>query len=119
MKIMLVEDEALSVMLMKHMLKQFGLVDVHEFASGEKALEMLSTVEPDLVLMDIMLAGKLDGIDTTIAIKKILDVPVIYTTGYDEKDFRERATRSGAAAFMVKPIEPDKLKAAIQSCRQF
>ena len=57
MKIMLVEDEALSAMLLKHTLRQFGCEDIHVFARGEKALAACASLQPDLVLMDIMLAG--------------------------------------------------------------
>jgi len=114
MTIMLVEDEALSVMLMKHMLSSFGFKDVHSYSSGEKALAAYPELRPDVVLMDIMLAGSLDGIETTKALKEILDRPVIYTTGCDDKATRERAELSGAAGYLLKPITQEALGAAIK-----
>lgn len=113
MRVMLVEDEALNVLLMKKLLRHIGYDDVHEFSSGEKALDAYPALRPDVVLMDIQLAGSMDGIETTISIKRILDRPVIYTTGYGDLETRERADRSGAAAFLLKPIRLEHLKEAI------
>lgn len=117
MKVMLVEDEALNVLLMKKLLRHMGYDDVHAFSSGEKALDAYPTLRPDVVLMDIQLAGSMDGIETTVSLKKILDRPVIYTTGYGDLETRERADRSGAAAFLLKPISQELLREAMSAAK--
>ncbi|HAP43497.1 MAG: hypothetical protein A2087_10115 [Spirochaetes bacterium GWD1_61_31] len=109
MRILLVEDEAMTVMLMKLLLRKLNHEDVQAVASGEKALALIDQWPPELVLMDILLAGKLDGIDTTIELRKRLDVPVVYTTGYDSGEVRQRAEASGAAAYLLKPVSKDDL----------
>lgn len=112
MRIMLVEDEALTVMLMEMMLSRQGHKEIHAFASGEEALASVETLRPDLILMDIMLAGKMTGIETTINIKRKYQCPVIFTTGYNDKEMRRQAVQSGAAAYLLKPIKaPDLLDA--------
>ena len=109
MRIMLVEDEALTVMAMKMKLEQQGYTDIHTFASGEAALAAVGTLQPELVFMDIVLAGKLDGIETTIMLKKEHRCPVIYTTSYDDPETKRRAVESGAAAYLQKPISVSDL----------
>lgn len=117
MRVMLVEDEAMNVLLMKKILRHIGYDDVHAFSSGEKALAAYPSLLPDVVLMDIQLAGAMDGIETTVSLKQILDRPVIYTTGYGDLETRERAARSGASAFLLKPISQDLLREAMSAAQ--
>jgi CheY-like chemotaxis protein len=114
MNILLVEDEAMTVMLMKMLLKQLGYTDVFALASGEKALAFVDEWKPDLVFMDILLAGKIDGIETTRRMLQKISCPVVYTTGYDSKDIHERAMASGAAEYLLKPVVKDDIAAVIK-----
>ncbi|MDX9959712.1 MAG: response regulator [Clostridia bacterium] len=113
MKIMLVEDEAVTVMVMEMLLNRQGYKEIHAFASGEEALAAVETLKPDLILMDIMLAGRMTGIETTIEIKKHHECPVIYTTGYNDNEMQEQAMKSGAAAYLLKPIKAPELMRVI------
>ncbi|MBU0935042.1 MAG: response regulator [Spirochaetes bacterium] len=113
MNILVVEDEAMTVMLMKLLLKQLGYTNVYAVASGEKALAFVDEWQPDLVFMDILLAGQLDGIQTTVELLKKLACHIVYTTGYDSPDIRARADSSGASAYLLKPVSRADLAAAI------
>lgn len=114
MKILVVEDEALTAMLMKALLGQLGHTDVYTVASGERALSFVAENPPQLIFMDVMLAGALDGIETTLEITKIKPIPVIYTTAYQDTAIRERAEQSGAVAYLTKPISGEDLERAIR-----
>ncbi|MBU0936455.1 MAG: response regulator [Spirochaetes bacterium] len=115
MNILIVEDEALTVMYLKMLLKQMDYTEVKSVASGEKALELVDEWKPQLVFMDIQLAGKLDGIETTVQLKQKVECPVVYTTGYDNPEIMDRATRSGSAAYLIKPVERESIRTVLQT----
>lgn len=113
MHILVVEDEAMTVMLMKMLLKQLGYNEVSAVASGEKALALIDNIRPELIFMDILLAGKMDGIETTSRILEKISCPVVYTTGYDSKEIYERAMASGAVDYLLKPVIKDDIAAVM------
>src|SRR5690606_25431561 len=86
LKILITEDDTVSALLLKKALEKnehqiIGIAD-----SGEKALEILDTNKADIVMMDINLAGKLDGIRTTEIINEKFDIPVIYLTASSDSE---------------------------------
>ncbi|MEN4017657.1 MAG: PAS domain S-box protein [Methanobacterium sp.] len=113
-KILIAEDEAITVMDLKSTLKILGF-DVVSTASREKeVIEKIDETNPDLILMDVTLKGELDGIETVKIIKKQFDIPVIYLTAHsDEKTF-ERAKLTEPYGFITKPISYDGLKSTIE-----
>lgn len=110
LKILLVEDEVISAMLMKAALKTMGYEIANHVTTGEKAIETAKSDYPDVILMDIRLADKIDGIEAAIAIKSEIDIPVVYVTGYDDASIRERASKTNPLAFLTKPLSVLKLK---------
>ncbi len=78
--------------------------------SGEAALQAVRLGLPDIILMDIKIEGPIDGIETVIEIKKIAEIPVIYTSGNSDPSTLKRAQDSGCEAFLVKPIIETELK---------
>ncbi len=81
--------------------------------SAQKAREWLKKDKPDLILMDIMMPGE-DGIALTREIRRTLDIPVIVVSGLADAATLNDALISGAADYIVKPIELDTLKAKIE-----
>ncbi len=107
--ILIVEDEILIAQLIRESVTQFGFqADVVK--SGPEALEYVQTNQVDLILMDVMLGGPLNGIDTVVEIQKqSLEIPVVYATGaMIEKDAPE-LTATNPAGVVKKPIHIGQL----------
>jgi CheY-like chemotaxis protein len=114
-KILIVEDEALNAYTFQLFLKKSGYIDTSITSSGEEAVKEALSNPPDLILMDIRLGGKLDGIDAIKQIREVIDVPVIFLTGYTEKSLMEKADELNPLAYLVKPVNFNDLKALIES----
>jgi len=114
--IMLVEDEALIALNLQMELELEGFYICACVATGEEAVEKAGTERPALILMDVNLAGEMDGIT---AAGKILnrypDCRVIFMTGYSKNDITERLNRLhiSSLAFLLKPVEVDAIKPLI------
>lgn len=112
-KVLVVEDSALiaediSYKLGKH---HFDVVQVCD--KGEDALEFLKTNDPDLVLLDIRLAGALDGISTGFMIQKNYSLPIIYLSDLSDADTLKRAKQTRPANYLTKPFNEADLVRAI------
>jgi DNA-binding response OmpR family regulator len=112
-RILVVEDEVLTAMMMQAQLKKAGYSISRHVTTGENAILSAKEDPPDLILMDIRLAGKIDGVEAAAAINAEREIPVIFVTGYDEKIVRERAGTLKPLAFMVKPVTMRELEAKI------
>ena len=79
------------------------------FSNGQTldvaALKIALERRPDVVLMDIRLRGKMDGVDTAIEIQGLMDVPIIYITAHTDEQTSERANSTNPSAFLKKPVE--------------
>jgi CheY-like chemotaxis protein len=113
-KIYLVEDEAITALFMKNQLKKIGYVIQKTFARGEDAVSGCQEEKPDLLLMDINLAGVIDGIEAVKKINLINTIPVIFVTGYSNAEVRDRALELHPVAFLIKPVDINDLKDAIE-----
>lgn len=113
-KIIIVEDEGLVALKIKKDLERMGYDVVNIFASGEEALKGVEAVRPDLVLMDIKLQGKLDGIKTAHHISKIYDIPVIYLTAHSEEEMLQRAKKTEPYGYLLKPVNEKELHMAME-----
>lgn len=105
MNILLVEDEAITVLLMKAILTNLGHTVVESCASGEKAVEAMDRHPVDLIFMDILLSGEMYGITTVEHINTKHNVPVIYATGYDDDEIKDRAMKTNPLGYLLKPVQ--------------
>ena len=112
-KVMIVEDEVIVALATEKMLTKLGFVVCGNVTSGEEALETIGGECPDVVIMDIRLDGKLDGIETTHLIKKLWDIPVIFVSAFSDDSTRERADATNPLAFISKPLDIALLKDAL------
>ena len=111
--IIVVEDEMVEAMNLKRSLQSMDH-DVVAIASyGEEAIEKAKKLEPDLILMDIVLKGNMDGIDAAKAISK-LGIPVIYITALLDDATVNRAIISAPYGYLIKPFDIHKLKISIE-----
>jgi CheY-like chemotaxis protein len=112
--VLVVEDDTFSHQLIAITLETRGVDLVFE-ADGASALERIVTVQPDLVLMDVMLPGR-DGVDLTHSMKAdpmLAGIPVVMLTGEARREVLVRSMEAGAADFIVKPFTPDALVAKL------
>ena len=94
-KILIVEDEGIEALDIQHRLVSLGYPTPAIAFSGEEAVQKAGEISPDLVLMDIMLPGEIDGITAAELIKARLDIPVIYLTAYADDNTLQRAKIHG------------------------
>ena len=94
--ILIAEDEAILAEDIGISLENLGYSVAGKASTGEDAVNLARESKPDLILMDIKLQGDIDGIDAADRIRTFLDIPVVYLTGYSEKDVLERAKKTRA-----------------------
>jgi putative two-component system response regulator len=117
-KIMVVEDERIVAHDLARQLTDLGYDVVTTAYSGEEALNKLPETRPDLVLMDIVLAGTMDGIQTAEKITALSNTPVVYLTSYaDDKTFG-KATLTNPSGYIIKPAEKKQLHVTIELALQ-
>lgn len=114
-RILIVEDDMIIGMVLKRMLEQMNYSVLDTVQTGEGAVKVAIDHSPDLILMDIQLDDKVDGIEAMSQIKQQTNIPVIYITGNSDKYYRNRATRVGCQDYMVKPIRMEDLKQSISN----
>jgi PAS domain S-box-containing protein len=112
--ILVVEDEIIVALDLKRCLQGLGYQVVQVVTTGEKAIAAAKNKRPDLVLMDIRLPGKMDGIEAAKAINSQYDVPVVYLTAYADDQTLQQATASGPYGYLVKPFEARELRTTIE-----
>lgn len=114
-KILLAEDEVLIAQCLKMDLVLEGYNVCKYVASGEEAIETAKEEDPDIILMDIHLSSKVDGIEAARKIIAHKKIPIIFMTGYNDIYTFERAQKINPVAFLEKPVEFSKLKSIIES----
>ena len=113
-KILVVEDETVIAMELELQLKKMGYDVVGRVGSGVGAIEKATELRPDLILMDIVMPGGMDGIDASKQIISKHNIPVIFLTAYADEEYIKRAREVGPFGYLVKPYEERELRAAIE-----
>ncbi len=112
--IFIVEDEYIIADDIQLSLKDMGYSVCGMASAGEDAIEKVEKKRPDLILMDIFLKGKMDGIETADKVRSSYNIPVVYLTAYANNDILERAKVPGAFGYLIKPFTDKELRAAIE-----
>lgn len=113
-KIMVVEDESIVAQDVQERLESLEYI-VSVAPSGEKAVEKVEKENPDLVLMDIVLKGDMDGIEAAEYITSRFDIPVVFLTAYADDKTLKRAKVTEPFGYLVKPFEDRELHATIET----
>ncbi|MBN2389956.1 MAG: response regulator, partial [Anaerolineae bacterium] len=113
-KILIVEDQIIVARDEQHILEAFGYNVVGATATGEDSITLVETLQPDLVLMDIMLKGEMDGIEAACHIRERFDIPVIFVTAYADPATLQRAKLTGPFGYILKPFEEHDLRTNIE-----
>ena len=108
-KILIAEDEAISALSMQRALTRSGY-DVCEMVStGEEAVERVKQEKPDLVIMDVILNGRVNGIEAAMEIRSRSDIPIVFITGYEEGKLIEQIKSITSSTYLIKPFTPKAL----------
>jgi len=113
-KVLVVDDEAIITMQLEERLCTMGYTVTGMAASGEDAVEKARSTRPDLVLMDIVMPGKMNGIEAAKIINGELDIPVVFVTSYADDTIIEKAKNVRPYGYIVKPFNELEIKAAIE-----
>lgn len=113
-RILIVEDEFSLGKMLQARLESMGYEACCPVSTGEEALEAASRMTPDLILLDIKLAGEMDGIEVGDQISKSLRVPIIYLTSHVDDEYIERAKLTEPMAYLLKPVNSQALRTTIE-----
>lgn len=112
-RVLIVEDDMLLSMVEERLITRLGFEVVGKVDKGTEAVEKAEELTPDIIVMDISLKGKMDGIETMEVIRETSDVPVIYLSGSGDRYSLERARKTGFTDFLIKPVNCADLKAPL------
>jgi PAS domain S-box-containing protein len=113
-RILIVEDDTIIAMELMERLKELGYDVAGIVSSGTDAIDSVNSAQPDLVLMDIRLSGKMDGIEATEKIREQFDIPVIFLTAYTDEETLSRAKKTEPFGYILKPFDARMLHTNIE-----
>ncbi len=112
--ILVVEDETIVAKYIQKWLRSLGYVVPAVVSSGEEAVEKARETRPDLVLMDIVLRGGMDGVEAAKEIRACLNIPIVFLTAYADDNTIERAKITEPFGYILKPFEERELHSTIE-----
>ncbi len=114
-KILIVEDDPVTVMYLREMLELRRYRVVGSAPNGPEAIALADREQPDLILMDVMLEGEMDGIDTAMNIQSRLHIPVVYLTASTDEKNLKRAQETDPYGYLIKPLKDYDLYSALET----
>lgn len=112
--VLVVEDESIVSKDIQHSLKKLGYNVVGAASTGEKAIELAMSTVPDIILMDIMLKGQMNGIEAADEIRKSYSIPVIFLTAYADESTLSKAKVTEPYGYILKPFKEIDLHTTIE-----
>ena len=113
-RILVVEDESIVALDLQDRLQEIGYSVPAIARTGEQAIKKVHDTQPDLILMDINLAGEIDGIEAATRIRQSFDIPVIFLTAFSDRPTLDRARDAGPYGYIIKPFEIESAHSAIE-----
>lgn len=113
--ILIVEDEAITAMTIKMFFTEKGYKVSRIVVTGEEAIQAAISDKPDIILMDITLAGHISGIEAARSILESIKVFIIFVSGYDFDDIKEKIKCLHPLAFFPKPLDLEDIREKIES----
>ena len=111
--VLIVDDEFLIVMGLHYMAEEIGLNVCGTAATARDAVRIAQEHRPQIVLMDVRLKGKQDGVDAALAIHETVGCPVVFITGSKEPETIQRIHQDHPAFILIKPILLHQLRDAV------
>ena len=112
-RVLVAEDEATVALGLTALLEEMGHEVVGHAPDGQAAIDMAFDLRPDLIVMDIKMSP-MDGLQAARAILNERPAPIVFITGYANRDWMDQAAELGAFAYLTKPVRPPDLAAAIE-----
>lgn len=112
-RVLIVEDEMLSALCLQDFLDKLGYSADQIAISAEEVFAAMDNGGADIVLMDVSISGKMDGIEACARVVRDYGVPVVMLTAFSDRDVQDRSRKSGCSGFMTKPVEMYDLKETI------
>ncbi|MDP8276450.1 MAG: response regulator [Candidatus Euphemobacter frigidus] len=113
-KIMIVDDDAVITTQLEKLLTTMRYEVVGSASTGQEALELARKSRPDIVLMDIVMPGKIDGIEASKKLKAEMDIPVIFLTGSADDEYLKKAEVVEPFGYIIKPYQKKEIRACIE-----
>ncbi len=113
-RILIVEDEGIVAADLADRLKHMGYTVAGSVSSGKTAVEQTEKLRPDLVLMDIILKGPMDGVETAEKIAKDFEIPVVYLTAHADDPTMKRAEQTAPFGYVLKPFDERELRVTME-----
>lgn len=113
-KILIVEDEQLMALDLKEKLEEMGFIVTGVTDTAEQTMASIEQERPDLIIMDIVIEGNVDGIETVNRLRNRFNIPVIYLTAFTDEETMHRAKLTEPFAYLVKPYNEWELKFIIE-----
>ncbi len=112
--ILVVEDNTIIAAHLQRILIGFGYKVPRTVTTGEAAVQVVNEIKPDLALIDIQLAGKMDGIEAARCMRSSLDIPIVFLTAFAEEERLEQAKSTEPYGYLVKPVQERELYATLE-----
>jgi signal transduction histidine kinase/CheY-like chemotaxis protein len=112
--ILIVEDDAIVAIHLKNILAGYGYSTTEPVATGEAAVAAVAADVPDLILMDIQLAGEMNGISAAQYIRSATDIPIVFLTSYSQAPLPEQAKAAAPYGYLLKPVSPKELLLTVE-----
>jgi response regulator of citrate/malate metabolism len=114
-RVMIVEDDPLLSIVEAKMIEKLGYTVVGKAKSGEEALEKFEELNPEVLVIDIQLAGKLNGIQTVEKLRELYsNIPVIFLSGDNSSSILKKAETVDYIDFLLKPVSSNELSGPLQ-----
>lgn len=113
-RVLIVEDEPATALYLRRFMKELGYEVVGTVDDGAAAIERFAATRPEVVLMDVYLEGALDGVETARAIRRQSNACIVFLTAYADDSTVRRAREAEADGYVIKPVEPDLLRATLE-----
>lgn len=108
-RVVIVEDEGITQMQLRRILRNAGLSVLASAGNGEEGVEVILRERPDLVLMDIRMPGPLDGLEAARRILAEYRVCLIILTAFSDAEYRKKVEELGPCGYVVKPVTRETL----------
>ena len=113
-RIVIVEDNPDIRALLTVLIQQYGYSPCGEADNGMDAIRLIKKTLPDIVFIDIVLGGSMNGVELADHINKEFRIPFVYITGYTDEQRFEQAIQTFPAAFIVKPFKGEEIRGAVE-----
>ncbi len=113
-KILLADDDFSIGMEIEEMLTALGYDFVGQAGSGRQAVQMARDLRPDMVLMDIVMPGEMNGVEAAEKIKAELGLPIVFVSGYGDVEYIEAVKQIEPFGYIMKPFYEEEIRAAVE-----